>query len=421
MKTILKKAKIYDSGAPWHGQIRDILIHDGVVIRIEEKIEAEGDERVISSSSLAVSPGWCDLKANFRDPGAEFKEDLESGSRAALAGGFSYVGITTGTEPVIDNKSQVRYISSRNKPSGIVELMPQGAISKGLLGNELAEMYDMHRHGVTFFNDDQKCLSAGLLYRALLYTKNFDSRVVSFPMNYSMIPNGQVNEGLASMKTGLNGIPAIGEAIQIQRDLRLLEYTEGKLHFTGISTEESVQQIEAAKSKGLNVTCDVHAHQLLFTEADVLKFDTQHKVMPPLRTQKDLDALWKGLEQGTIDAIVSNHQPETVEFKNVEFDRAAFGNSSIQSIFSALVTARPDAVDTIVQKLSCDARKLLLGENYTGITLNKEADLTIFDTRERWRFTVDQMESKSTNDPFLNQDLNGKVLGVIKGNFDNLK
>ncbi|MGM0479157.1 MAG: dihydroorotase [Bacteroidota bacterium] len=421
MKTILKKAKIFDYGAPWHGQKRDILIDHGVVRRIEETIEDEGGARIISSSSLAVSAGWCDLKANFRDPGEEFKEDLDSGTRAALAGGFSYVGIATGTEPVIDNKSQVSYISGRNTPSGIVELIPQGAISKGLIGNQLAEMYDMHRHGVTFFNDDQKCLSAGLLYRALLYTKNFDSRVVSFPMNYSMIPNGQVNEGLASMKTGLNGIPAIGEAIQIQRDLRLLEYTEGKLHFTGISTEESVRQIQAAKSKGLNVTCDVHAHQLLFTEAAVLGFDTQHKVMPPLRTQKDQDALWKGLEQGTIDAIVSNHQPETVEFKNVEFDRAAFGNSSIQSIFSALVTARPDAVDTIVQKLSCDARKLLLGKDYTGIALDQEADITVFDTRKEWHYTADLMQSKSANDPFLDQKLRGKVLGVIKGNFDNLK
>ncbi|MDX1653256.1 MAG: dihydroorotase [Brumimicrobium sp.] len=412
MKILLKEATIQDSSSSHFNQKRDILIENGRIKSIAKDISAE-DTKTISSPDLRVSQSWVDLKANFCDPGHEYKEDILSGLSAAADGGFGHVHIVPSTDPVVDGKGQIKYLLSA-AAGNIVQLHPIGAITKGLKGESLAEMYDMFGQGVRFFSDDKNTLNAGITYRALLYIKNFGGRLVVFPQNNSMNINGQVNEGLASVKTGLKALPSVSEQIQLQRDISLLEYTNSKIHVNGISCAESVELIRKAKQKGLDITCDVHAHQLLFTEEDVLGFDSNFKVYPPYRTADDRIALWKGLRDGTIDVIVSNHQPQGTEEKELEFDHAEFGNISLQTCFSSLIDYSSSDLQLIVDKFSIAARKLAELGNKTSIEEGNKADITLFDPSISWTFTEDRILSKSKNSPFLNKSFQGASIGLIK-------
>src|SRR5690554_5219756 len=299
MKILLKQTTILDSASAFFNQQKDILITDGKITKIADNI-TDGDAKLVSSKELFVSQSWVDLKADFCDPGFEYNEDVKSGLAAAADGGFGHVFVVPTTSPVVDSKGQVNYLKAESAHH-ITGLYPMGAITKAAKGESLSEMFDMYQSGVRLFTDNTHFISAGILIRALLYVKNFGGKVVSFPQNESIAIGGQVNEGIASLKTGLKAIPAIGEQIQVQRDLSLLEYTNSELHFTGISSEQSLDLIRKAKEKGLKVTCDVHINQLVFNELATLNYDTNHKVNPPYRSEKDRIALWKGVEDGTID------------------------------------------------------------------------------------------------------------------------
>ena len=320
MNYLLKNTTVLDPASSHFNTKKDILIEDGILQKIAPQIE-EGDATVIQGEGLHASQSWVDLKADFCDPGREINEDIQSGLLTAVNGGFGHVFIVPSTDPVVDSKSQIKYIQSQVNDS-VADIHAIGAITKGLKGDNLAEMYDMYSQGVRLFSDDTKELSAGILYRALLYCQNFGGQLVSFPQNRSLSANGQVNEGISSLKTGLQPIPAISEVIQVERDLQLMEYTNATLHFNGISCAASVELIRKAKAKGQPVSCDVHAHQLIFTELDTLNYDTNHKVFPPFRTEEDRLALCRGISDGTIDGIVSNHQPRRKEEKDIEFDHA---------------------------------------------------------------------------------------------------
>lgn len=411
MKILLKKATILDTSSSHYETTQDILIVDGIISEIATEIKATEDMTVIQFEKLAVSQGWVDLKARFCDPGEEHKEDLQTGLDAAAFGGYTHVCSLPSTLPVVDNKSQVTY-QLTNSQYHTTRLHPIGAITKGLKGESLAEMYDMYQHGVRLFSDDEHQLSSGIAYRALNYIRNFGGRIVSFPFDREISPGGMVNEGKASTQTGLKANPTIAETIQLHRDLRLLAYTEGSLHVTGISCAESVELIRNAKKQDLDVTCDVHASHLLFTEDAVIDFDTNHKVMPPYRTESDRKALWEGLKDGTIDTIVSNHRPEDKEEKDVEFDHAAFGNIGLQTVFASLLEASEATPQLIIDKLALNSRTIL-GIEATPIEEGNRADLTLFSTALNWTFDTEKVLSKSLNSPFLGTAFKAGALGVI--------
>lgn len=409
MKTLLKNVQIFDRSSTYHKQTKDILIENDTIVKIEDTIE-DKDAKLLQKEGLSVSKGWVDFKSDFSDPGYEHKEDLDSGMQAAAFGGFTHIGLLPSTQPAISGKTQVEYIRSRAN-GNVVSLHPIGTITENHKGENLAEMFDMFNAGVRVFSDDLLPVSSGIMYRALLYSKNFGATIVSFPKDKSLAGEGMVNEGAASTQTGLKSVPTIAETIQLNRDLRLLEYTGGRLHITGVSCAESVDLIKAAKEKGLNVTADVHASHLVFNETAVIDFDSNHKVMPPYRREQDRLALWQALKEDTLDCIVADHRPFDKEEKDVEFDNAAFGAIALQTLFSSLLEIEND-VDLITDKISNKARAIL-GINQNTIEVGNKADLTVFCPSEEWVFDQNSNQSKSKNSPFYNKKMKGSVVAII--------
>ncbi len=387
-----------------HLQTVDVIVRKGIIDKIGANLQ--NDFEVVDGKGKFLAPGFFDMNVSFGEPGLETKEDFETGSNAAMAGGFTGVAVMPHNQPTTDSKSQVEFLINKAK-GNLVDIFPYGCISQKREGKDLAEMYDMQKSGAVAFTDGNKAVQdAGLMERALLYSKGFDALVLSYPEDASIAGNAKMNEGAMSTYLGMKGIPNLAEELMIIRDLYLAAYTDSKVHFSTISTAHAVELIKEAKKKGAKVSCDVAAHHLVLTDEAIAGFDSNYKVKPPLRTTEDVKALIKGVKNGTIDAVVSQHQPQEIEFKEVEFEIAKNGIIGLQTVLPLLYKAGLNE-EEIVMKLSERPREIL-GLNAIAIEEGKPANLVLFDG-SNWDYNTKNNFSKSANTPFINQTLNGKV------------
>ena len=412
---LITSAKLILPNHKFNGQHVDILIKEGLIADIGNKITRKDKNiQIIDAADAVVSAGFFDLNANIGEPGYETKEDVRSGTAAAAAGGFTGISVHPNTNPAIQSRSEVSLLVNAAK-GNLVDVYPIGAISKRREGNELAELYDMKINGAIAFSDGNRSVQqAGLMGRALLYSKGFDGLIISFAQDESIAGGNQMNEGIVSTYLGMKGIPNLAESLMISRDLYLAEYNEAPIHFTTISTAESVDLIKKAKAKGLKVTCDVAAHNLVYTDEEVAGFDSNYKVSPPLRTKNDVKALLKGLKDGVIDAVVSQHTPQEVEFKNVEFHIAKNGITGLQTTLPLLIKAGLSD-EQIVDKLVVGSRQVV-DVKVPTFDIGEQANLVLFDRKETWTFDEKSNKSKGRNNPLFGTELVGKVKLVANNN-----
>lgn len=413
MKILLSNATIFDPSSKFFKKKSDILIENGVITRIAKGLTAKN---VVDCTNKQVLPGFVDMFAHFNDPGFEHKEDLTSGCEVAISGGFTDVLLVPNNEPVTETKADVEYLRSHSRLG--VDLWPMAAISAGANGENLTEILDLHQAGAKAFSDGIHGIwNTELLLKALQYVRKFDGLVINRPKDRHLSVHTHMHEGVVSTLMGLKGEPSVSEELAVHRDLEVLRYAGGKLHFSQISSENTVKLIKKAKREGLSVTCDVGIHQLLFTHEDLSTFDSNYKSDPPFRSSKDQKALFKGLTDGTIDAIVSSHQPQDTESKELEFDLAEFGLIGMQTFYSSLLKLHDDvSIEKAVIAITTNPRSIL-GLDPVLIEEGYPAKITIADPRETWTFNNDSNRSRSMNSPFFNQTQSGRVCGIVNGDF----
>lgn len=412
MNLLIKSATIIDPTSPFHQQVTDILIQDGIIKQIGNSIAA--DVETVDAAGKYVLPGFFDLNCNIGELGFETKEDFTTGTKAAAAGGFTGLALMPNSQKPAHSKAEVEYLVNKSR-NNIVDIVPLGTISQKREGKDMAEMYDMYQSGARAFTDGNRPVQdAGLMERALLYANGFNALIFSYPEDTAIAGKAKVHEGEVSTLLGMKGIPSLAEELMVARDLYLSEYTGSPIHFSTISTARSVELIREAKAKGIKVTCDVAVHHLVLTDQALLGFDSQYKVKPPLRTQKDVDALLSGLNDGTIDAIVSQHTPHEVEFKDVEFEIAEFGIIGLQTALPLALKAGL-SIEQIAEKLAVNPRNIL-NQPDASVKDGGLANLVLLDAAEQWQYTKQNNQSKSYNSPYIGQTLTGKVLLTINNN-----
>jgi dihydroorotase len=424
MKRIVRNARIVDAvqiNAP-----QDILIHNGVIEAIGQNLQAD-DAEIWDLNGACISAGWLDFGTHTGDPGYEHREDLHTVSMAAAAGGFTALACFPNTHPAIHSKSEILYIKHKTSAEP-VHFYPIGAISDSCAGKDLAELYDMHAAGAVAFSDGRYAVQdAGLLLRALQYSQAFNGLIINEPHHKTIASGGQAHEGTVSTMLGMKGIPDLAETIMVQRDLSLLEYASGRLHIHLLSTRKSVDMVRTAKKAGLPVTASVAIANLCFTDAVLLgdvptelqpsaAFDSNWKLMPPLRSHDDCLALQEGLADGTIDVLCSNHLPWDEECKNLEYTYAEFGITGLETLFALYRSYLPASANLplLVEKLAQRPRQIL-GIPMPEIKVGARAELTLFDPESAWVYEEKQIRSKAKNSPFVGKNLKGKVLGIIQG------
>jgi dihydroorotase len=412
MNALIKSATIVDSKSDFHNETVDILIEKGRISKISKRIPNPDNYKEIKLDNLHVSQGWFDSSVSFGEPGYEERETIDNGLRTAAESGFTAVALNANTNPVIDSYADITLVKAKAQNKA-TSLYPIGALTKSSNSTDLAELYDMKNAGAVAFYDYQKPISnPNLLKIALQYASNFNGLIFSFPQESKISGLGVVNEHINSTRLGLKGNPALAEELQVARDLFLLEYTEGKLHIPTISTAKSVELIREAKAKKLDITCSVAIHNLVLTDDELNSFDTRYKVLPPLRTQHDCDALIEGLKDGTIDMVTTDHNPIDIEDKKIEFDHAKYGTIGLEAAFGALQTVftTKKAVSLLTQG------KSRFGIKETTINVGETANLSLFNPEGKYQFNKTDITSKSKNSAYLGMDLKGKVYGVVANN-----
>lgn len=413
MNILLRSAKIINAkDKDLHLKKRDILIKNGNVEKIAAKINAPRSTKVVALKNLHVSLGWFDSGVCFGEPGYEERETIKNGLNTAAKSGFTDVVLNPNTYPFVDSSSDIVFLKNASRGNA-TNLHPLGTLTVKAEGGDLAELYDMGNAGaVGYYDFKSPITNSNLLKIALQYVQNFNGLVYSQPMDKKIKGKGIVNEGAVSTSLGLKGIPALAEELQIVRDLFILEYTGGKLHIPTISTSNSVRLIADAKKKGLDVSCSVAIHNLYFTDEVLEEFDTAYKVMPPLRTMKDVKALRKGLDVGIIDFVTTDHIPLNVELKRVEFDNASDGSIGLESAFGLL--NQIFGIEKTVAFLTKGKERYSLESNV--LAEGQKACLTLFNPQGEHVFDKKDIHSTSKNSMVLGTPLKGKVYGIVNNN-----
>jgi len=418
MKTLIKNGKVIDPSQKIEKKM-NILI-DGKLIKeypgnIKE-LEKRKDLKVIDANKLVVVPGLIDIHVHLREPGFEHKETIRSGTLSAAAGGFTSIACMPNTDPINDNASVTDYILLKARTEGIVNVLPIGAITKSEEGNQLAEIGEMYKAGCVAISDDgMPVTNSNLMRRAMEYVKAFNLPVIVHAEDTYLSDDGVMNEGKTSTMLGLKGIPNASEEVMIARDILLSELTGTDLHICHVSTEGSVRVIREAKKRGVKVTAEATPHHFLLTDEEVYNYNTNAKMNPPLRTSKDVKAIIKGLKDGTLDVIATDHAPHSEDEKNVEFDIAPFGIVGLETALPLSLKLVEDKILTIsqvIEKLTINPANIVNSDKGT-LKKNKVADITIFDPKEEYIIDKNNFYSKGKNTPFQDWKVRGKVKYTI--------
>lgn len=416
MNLIIQNGRVLDP-ARGKDERADLLLEAG---RIRE-VAAPGtiaprDAEVIDAKGKWVTPGLIDMHVHLREPGQEYKEDIDSGSRAAAAGGFTTVVAMPNTSPAIDNAELVRFVVERSNAVGLCRVLPTGAVTTAQKGEALAPMGEMRRAGAVAVTDDgHPVANAQLMRRALEYAQDFDLPVMSHAEDPALTQNGVMNEGVVSTRLGLRGNPSVSETVAVSRDVALAEFTGGRLHIQHVSTAAAVEVVRRAKERGVRVTAEATPHHFSLTDEAVIGYDPNTKMAPPLRTDTDRQAVLAGLGDGTIDAIATDHAPHTSIEKDVAFADAANGILGLQTALPlALVLWREHGLEllTVLERLTAGPARVL-GLPYGSLEVGEMADVTIIDPDAEWSLNEETNYSKSRNSPFWGRTLRGRVEATV--------
>ena len=418
MKLLIKGGRVINPATNFD-DIADVLIEDGKVVKIAKGIKAKADE-IYEAAGKVVTPGLVDIHVHLREPGQEAKEDFASGTQAAAAGGFTTICTMPNTKPVVDTAALVRSLKQRAGDAGVVNVEIIGAVTKEQAGAELAEMGDMIEAGAVAFSDDGHFDSnAKVLLNAYDYLHTFDKVIINHEEEPTLVEDGVMNEGHRSAMLGLKGRPSVAEDIAVARDILLAEYADARVHVAHISTARSVDIVRQAKKRGVRVTAEATPQHLTMTEECVNLFDTSTKINPPLRAQRDCEAILEGLKDGTIDAIVTDHSPHAQEEKDREYIYAPSGFPGLETSLGIMLT---DLYHTgklelplIISKMSYEPAKVL-GLSAGSLTEGAAADVTVIDPDLAWQVDEKKFYTKGSHSPFAGRQLKGKaVLTVVKG------
>jgi len=397
-------------------EVTDLLIENGKVARIGRNLKADGAQ-TINAKGKVVAPGFIDLHVHLRTPGQEHKETILTGSRAAIRGGFTTICTMANTDPVVDSPNVIEFLKSESAKVGLANLLPYGAVTMGLKGETLTEMGELQAAGAVGFSDDGMPVSnAGMMRRALEYSRMTNLPVIDHCEEKSLSGHGVVHDGLTAARLGLAGIPAEAETVMIARDLLLAQAVGGRLHVAHLSTGEGVDLIRAAKKKKIQVTTEVTPHHLSLSEEALSTYDSRFKMNPPLRTQKDLEALREGLKDGTIDAVATDHAPHSVAEKEQGLVHAPFGVVGLETALAVglteLVHRGSLKLETLVDALTRRPARIL-GSDRGTLKVGAPADVTVFDLETDWAVEAGAFASKGLNTPFLGWRLKGRVTDVL--------
>ena len=416
MDILIKKAVIIDSTSPFNGQKKDILITSGRISSIEDEINPALADEITEMEGLHVSPGWFDTACKFGEPAYEEAETLESGAAAAQAGGFTAVALSSHRQSAIDSRQKVEYLISRSTRLPI-HIYPVGTATVGAAGKAMAESYDMAQGGAVAYGDGRQIENNLIENLVLEYNGAQGFLTSTTPMDRVMMHQGVMHEGVVSTTLGLHGIPDVAEDLAVARDIFLADYSEASLHIACVTTPDALRMIAEAQERGVDVTCSITPHHLLLSDENLKEFDTRYKVMPPLRTERHIEAMKRAVEKDVVCCIASDHTPVDIEDKKCEYDRAAYGTLGLQTAFGAAWTVLKDSIslEKMVDLISINPRRRF-GVAVPTIVEGGAAEITMFLPDTTWSFKKEDIVSLSKNSAFLGRELYGKAVATyVKG------